>query len=150
MNKSKKKLIIEIIVFVILIILISILYNKFAYQNIENDINKNIKEEEKKVSVLKITSKNFEEEVLNSSEFVIVDFYADWCGPCKMMAPIMEEIAGEVENAKVCKVNVDEAQDLAIKYNVMSIPTIIIFKDGEIKQQFVGVTNKATILNSLK
>ncbi len=150
MDKGKKKLIIEIIVFIILIILIAVLYNKFAYQSVEDDINKNIKEENKKVSVLKVTSKNFEEEVLNSNEFVIVDFYADWCGPCKMMSPIMEEIAGEADNAKVCKVNVDEAQDLAVQYNVMSIPTIIIFKDGEIKEQFVGVTSKETILNALK
>jgi len=149
MDKSKKKLIIEIIVFIIVIILISVLYNKFAYQNVEKDMDNNIKEEDEKMSVLKLTSENFEEEVLKSNEFVVVDFYADWCGPCKMMSPIMEEIAGE-GTAKVCKVNVDEAQDLAVKYNVMSIPTIIIFKNGEIKDKFVGVTGKETILNTLK
>ena len=101
------------------------------------------------MGVIKLTSKNFEEEVLKAEGFVIVDFYADWCGPCKMMAPVMEEIAEE-GTAKVCKVNVDEAQDLAVEYNVMSIPTMIIFKDGEIKNKFVGVTGKETILNALK
>lgn len=102
------------------------------------------------MEVLKITSKNFEEEVLSSNTPVLVDFYADWCGPCKMMAPIMEEISQEVENVKVCKVNVDEAQDLAAEYDVMSIPTMIIFKDGEIKDKFIGVTSKETILNALR
>ncbi len=101
------------------------------------------------MSVLKITSKNFEEEVLKAEGPVIIDFYADWCGPCKMMSPIIDNIAEETNNAKVGKINVDEAQDLAAMYNVMSIPTIIIFKDGKPYKKFVGVTSKENILNEL-
>ena len=101
------------------------------------------------MSVLKITSKNFEEEVLKAEGPVIIDFYADWCGPCKMMSPIIDNIAEETNGAKVGKINVDEAQDLAAMYNVMSIPTIIIFKDGKPYKKFVGVTSKENILNEL-
>lgn len=101
------------------------------------------------MSVLKITSENFEGEVLNAEKPVIIDFYADWCGPCKMMSPIIDNIAEEIENIKVGKINVDEAQDLAVKYSVMSIPTIIIFKDGKPYKKFVGVTSKENILNEL-
>ncbi len=101
------------------------------------------------MSVLKITSNNFEEEVLKAEGPVIIDFYADWCGPCKMMSPIIDSIAEETNNAKVGKINVDEAQDLAAMYNVMSIPTIIIFKDGKPYKKFVGVTSKENILNEL-
>ena len=101
------------------------------------------------MNVLKITSNNFEEEVLKAEGPVIIDFYADWCGPCKMMSPIIDSIAEETNNAKVGKINVDEAQDLAAMYNVMSIPTIIIFKDGKPYKKFVGVTSKENILNEL-
>ncbi len=101
------------------------------------------------MSILKITSDNFEEEVLNSNKTTIIDFYADWCGPCKMMSPIIDEIAEENNNIKVGKLNVDEAGDLAAKYNVMSIPTIIIFKNGIENKRFVGVTSKENILNVL-
>lgn len=101
------------------------------------------------MSVLKITSKNFEEEVLDSDKTTIIDFYADWCGPCKMMSPIIDSIAEENNNIKVGKLNVDEAQNIAIKYNVMSIPTIIIFKNGIENKRFVGVTSKENILNVL-
>ena len=101
------------------------------------------------MSVLKITSNNFEEEVLKAEGPVIIDFYADWCGPCKMMSPIIDSIAEETNNAKVGKINVDEAQDLAAMYNVMSIPTIIIFKDGKPYKKIVGVTSKENILNEL-
>ncbi len=101
------------------------------------------------MSVLKITSNNFEEEVLNAEGPVIIDFYADWCGPCKMMSPIIDSIAEEIENIKVGKINVDDAQDLAVQYNVMSIPTIIIFKDGKPYKKFIGVTSKENILNEL-
>ena len=101
------------------------------------------------MSVLKITNDNFEEEVLNSNKTILVDFYADWCGPCKMMSPIIDKIAEENTNIKVGKLNVDEAQEIAVKYNVMSIPTIIIYKDGIEYKRFVGVTSKSNILNAL-
>ena len=102
------------------------------------------------MSVLKLESKNFESEVLNSEKIVLVDFYADWCGPCRMMSPVIDSIAEELgENIKVGKVNVDDNQDLAIKYNVMSIPTIIIFKNGMPMKSFIGVTDKSDILKEL-
>ena len=88
------------------------------------------------------------EELVKEGVF-IVDFYADWCGPCKMMSPIIDKIAEENTNIKVGKLNVDEAQDIAVKYNVMSIPTIIIYKDGIEYKRFVGVTSKSNILNAL-
>lgn len=86
------------------------------------------------MSVLKITKENYETEVLKSDKLVLIDFYADWCGPCKMMSPIIDEIAEEVgDKIKVGKINVDENQELAMEYEVMSIPTIIILQNGEVK-----------------
>ena len=100
------------------------------------------------MSVIKISKENFEEEVLKSSKTTIIDFYADWCGPCKMMSPIIDNIA-EDDNLKVGKVNVDDNQELAIKYDIMSIPTVLIFKNGELVNRFIGVHDKNEILNSL-
>lgn len=98
------------------------------------------------MSVKVLSEENFEEEVLKSKGTVIVDFYADWCGPCKMMSPIIDAIAEEKgESVKVGKINVDESPDLAEQYGIMSIPTIIIFKDGNISKTFVGVTDKGEI-----
>lgn len=103
------------------------------------------------MSVLKINEGNFGEKVLKSEKMVLVDFYADWCGPCRMMSPIIDEIAEELkESVKVGKINVDENQELAIKYDVMSIPTIIIFKNGMPVKTFLGVTDKNEILENLK
>ena len=86
------------------------------------------------MSVLKITKENYETEVLKSDKLVLIDFYADWCGPCKMMSPIIDEIAEEVgDKIKVGKINVDENQELAMEYEVMSIPTIIILQNGEVE-----------------
>ena len=92
------------------------------------------------MEVLKVTSKNFEEEVLKSEKTVLIDFYADWCGPCKMLSPIIEAVANENEEIKVVKINVDNEQDLAIEYQVMSIPTIVVIKNGK-------ETNKRWIFN---
>ena len=98
------------------------------------------------MSVLKLTSENFEKEVKNSKKTTIVDFYADWCGPCKMMSPIIDEIAEEQgENVKVGKINVDENPETAAEFDVMSIPTIIVFKNGKIEKTFIGVTPKEEI-----
>ena len=103
------------------------------------------------MELLKITNQNFESEVEKSNMPVLVDFYADWCGPCRMMGPIIEEIADETNGKyKVGKINVDENQELAMKYNVMSIPTLIIFKDGKPQKTFVGVRSKSEILDAMK
>ncbi len=88
-----------------------------------------------------ITKANFEEEVLKSEIPVLVDFWATWCGPCKMIAPVIEEIAAEGK-IKVCKINVDEEGELAIKFNVMSIPTIMLFKNGQVVKTTVGYMSK--------
>ena len=102
------------------------------------------------MSVLTCDNKNFHEVVLQSEIPVLVDFYADWCGPCKMMSPIIDEIAEEMkETIKVGKINVDENQDLAMEYGVMSIPTIVILKNGEVQKTFVGVTDKEEIKQAI-
>ena len=98
-----------------------------------------------------ITSNEFKEEVLNSDKKVLVDFYADWCGPCQMMGPVLEEIAEEVaDTAKIVKVNVDDSADLAMEYEVMSIPTMLIFENGNIVKTFIGVTSRSEITEALK
>lgn len=102
------------------------------------------------MSVINVTEKNFEQEVLKSDKKVLIDFYADWCGPCKMMSPVIDEIAEELgENVKVVKINVDENVNLAEKYEVMSIPTILVLKNGEVLKSFVGVTAKPSIIDAL-
>ena len=94
------------------------------------------------MSVIKVNLENFLQEVLKSDKPVLLDFYADWCGPCNMMAPEMEAFAEETETVKVCKLDVDEATDLAMTFGVMSIPTVILFKNGEEVDRFVGAREK--------
>lgn len=95
------------------------------------------------MSVLKITSENYEEEVLNAKGRVLIDFYADWCGPCKMMAPVVEELAEEFAGKiKVGKVNVDNNQNLAMEYGIMSIPTLVILENGKQIKTLVGFRSK--------
>ena len=101
------------------------------------------------MSVLHITKETFENEVLKSDKPVLLDFFAVWCGPCKMIAPVLDEIAAEREDIKVCKVNVDEEPELAAKYQVMSIPTLMVIKDGQIVNQSLGAKPKAQILAML-
>ena len=119
----------------------------------ENIINQNVltEEQEEGGNIMNITSKNFNEEVLNSNVPVLVDFWASWCGPCKMMTPVVEEIANEMEGkAKVCKVNIDDEQSLAMEYGIMSIPTFLIFKDGKVVNTVVGVQDKQKLINLLQ
>jgi thioredoxin len=97
-----------------------------------------------------LTENNFREEVLDAKGIVLVDFWAPWCGPCRMVGPVLEEIAREKgEKVKVVKVNVDENPALAANYGVMSIPTMIIFKDGQLAEQFVGALPKPAIESKL-
>ena len=96
-----------------------------------------------------ITKDNFEDEVLNSEKTVLIDFWAPWCGPCRMMAPVVSEIADELPSVKVCKVNIDEEDELASKFGIMSIPTFLIIKNGEVTDQIIGAVPKASIVSKL-
>lgn len=98
---------------------------------------------------LKITSENFENEIKMSDKPVLVDFYADWCGPCKMLAPVIEELSNERDDIKVGKINVDEQSQLASMFGVMSIPTVIVFKGGKVYQKTVGYQSKDRLLRLL-
>ena len=101
------------------------------------------------MSVIKLNKNNFENEVLKSDKKVLVDFYADWCGPCRMVGPVVEEIAAEHPEYKVCKVNVDEENELAVSFNIMSIPALFVLENGKVTKQAVGVKTKAQILDML-
>lgn len=96
--------------------------------------------------VIKLNEENFEKEVIKSEKPVLVDFYADWCGPCKMLSPLIDEIAEEYPQYKFCKLNVDENEYLAAKYNVMSIPTLFVFKDGQVVNHSTGAIPKENVL----
>ena len=101
------------------------------------------------MAALKITKENFQAEVLEAKETVLVDFWASWCGPCKMIGPIIDQIADDRTDIKVCKVNVDEEQELAVQFKVMSIPTLLVFKEGKVVNQSLGAKPKAAILAML-
>ena len=101
------------------------------------------------MSVKELTEATFENEVIKAEGTALVDFYATWCGPCKIMSPVIDEIADENPSVKVCKVDVDEARDIAIQFGIMSIPTVMVFKNGEVTKTFVGVTDKSEILAEL-
>jgi thioredoxin 1 len=95
---------------------------------------------------INLTSANYDEVVNNSEKKVLIDFYANWCGPCKMIAPIINELAEEVSHAKICKVNVDEESELAAKFGIMSIPTILVIEKNKIVNKGVGLQSKEALL----
>jgi len=101
------------------------------------------------MSILTITKGNFEEEVMKSDKPVLLDFWAPWCGPCRMVSPVVDEIAKEITSAKVGKINIDEQPELAATFKVMSIPTLIVVKNGKVVQTAVGAKPKAAILAML-
>lgn len=103
------------------------------------------------MATVKITKDNFDKEVLNSKEPVLLDFWASWCGPCRMVAPTLEQIAEEMEgSAKIGKINVDEETELASQFRVMSIPTLMVIKDGKVSSTAVGVRPKQDIVRMLE
>ena len=101
------------------------------------------------MAVIRLTKENFQAEVMQADKPVLIDFYADWCGPCQMVSPIVDEIAGERSDIKVCKVNVDEQPELAGEFGVMSIPTLLVFEQGKLVRQAVGARPKAGVLDLL-
>ena len=102
------------------------------------------------MSVINVTLDNFEEVVLNSDEPVLVDFWAPWCGPCKMLGPIVDQVAESASEFKVAKVNVDDEQGLAVKYNIASIPCLVVFENGEEKKRSVGLISQDEVLALVK
>jgi len=101
------------------------------------------------MSILKVTKENFDAEVMNSDKPVLLDFFATWCGPCRMVGPILEEIAEENENVKVCKIDVDHDPELAQRFNVTSIPLLVVMQDGKVINQSLGAKPKDQILKLL-
>jgi len=99
--------------------------------------------------ITNLTSATFDETVSGSDVPVLVDFWAEWCGPCKMIAPVLEEIAGEYDQISITKLNVDENPDIAMRYSVMSIPTLLVLQDGDVKKKIVGAKGKGALLQEL-
>lgn len=160
--KDKVLIIVLIIIFAVLLIASSTFLqkeegkkisksgNNIVEENLSNSNNNIVEEKSMTGNVLEITSENFEKEVLESEKTVLVDFYADWCGPCKMLSPIVEEVAEEEENIKFVKLNIDNAEDIAIQYQVMSIPTLVVIKNGEEVNRSVGLIDKEKIKELIK
>ena len=146
----KKKIIIaiSIVVFVLALVVISIFLNRQNESEIEgNDKQETAKTEEK---IIEVTSRNFEEEVIKSEKPVIIDFYATWCGPCKRLSPIIEEVARENENVKFVKIDIDNIKDITLEYQVKSIPTLLLIQNGEEKDRIVGIVDKNQILDFIE
>jgi thioredoxin 1 len=102
-------------------------------------------------TVIKLDESNFDRELTQDDKPLIVDFWAEWCGPCKMIAPVLDEIAREkAGSVKVAKVNVDENQSLSLKYNIRAIPALLLFKGGQLRDQIIGVTSKKDLLNRIE
>lgn len=102
------------------------------------------------MAVTKITKQNFEQEVLASDKPVLIDLWASWCGPCRMLSPVIDELSDELNDVKVCKINVDEEPELAQAFNVMSIPMLAVVKDKKVVKTSVGLQPKANIINMIK
>ena len=98
----------------------------------------------------KVSKENFESEVLKSDKVILVDFYATWCGPCQMLGPILEEIAGETQDFDIAKINIDENQELAIENEIEVVPTILIYKSGQVVERVEGLLSKSQILNKME
>lgn len=141
--KNKILIGISMILFIVGMIILSLYLNNMDKIEISED-------EQSSVEIMKVTSTNFEKEVLNSEKTVVIDFYAEWCGPCKAYSPIVESVAEENEDIKVVKIDIDSAQDIAMNYRVMSIPTTVIIKKGQEVDRAVGMISKSELLEMVK
>lgn len=154
--KEKIKIIVLVVIFVIMLSGVKFLMD---YQEskiisnaelLANNENKVIGEKTMENKVLEVTEGNFETEVLKETKTVLIDFYADWCGPCQALSPIVDAVANKNENIKVVRVNIDEAEKLAIEYGVMSIPTLVVIKDGKEARRSVGLVSQSEIEELVK
>ena len=150
-----------IILLAIFIALLVIIYNLTSNQAMQSNISENLvntntvtsvenNEEEEDMEIMKVSKENFEKEVLQSDKKVLIDFYADWCGPCKMLSPIVAEFAKENDTVKLVKINIDENEELAVQYGVMSIPTLVVVENGETKNTSIGLISKSEIEELVK
>lgn len=135
--KQKISILIIIIIFVLGLVFLNIYIN--------NSVN-----EQEVVSIPKVTSTNFDSEVLESDKIVLVDFYADWCEPCKVFSPILEDVADDYDYVKVVKVNVDEEVELAQKYGIISLPTLLVVKNGKVVDRSTGALEKIYVLDMIR
>lgn len=149
--KKKITLIIVLIIFISMLVLANMVLNK-KQNNSKQESQKKEENEmgENKMQVITVTEKNFEDEVLKSEKTVLIDFYADWCGPCKILSPIVDEVAEENEKIKVVKINIDQEENLAVEYQILSIPTLVVIKNGKEVKRSVGVVDKEEILDLVK
>lgn len=171
--KEKLKIIILLLLFIIMLILVKTLLdyenevifgknvtntnvsqeanikgNRVNYQ--ETNTTQIVEEEKMENSVLEVTEENFEKEVLKESKKVLIDFYADWCGPCQVLSPIVEEVAKSNTDVKVVRINIDNAENIAIDYGIMSIPTLVVIEDGEEVKRSVGLISQSEIETLIK
>lgn len=146
----KKKIIIavSIVLFVLALVAINIFLN--SQNEIKTELKDKQETEKQEEKIMEITGQNFEEEVLKSEIPVLVDFYATWCGPCKVLSPILEEIAQENEMVKFVRVDVDKEDDIAMQYQIMSIPTLVLIQNGKEKDRIIGLVDKAKILEFIE
>ena len=152
--KEKIKIIVLIVVLVICIFGIKYILDTETEKMINNDTFSeeyyDESEDLKASSVITVTEDTFDEEVLNSDKKVVVDFYADWCGPCKQMEPIFEKVASETRDVKFVRLNVDYAQELSLKYGAYSIPFLVVFENGEVIETNTGLINESTLKELIK
>lgn len=152
--KEKIKIIVLIVVLVICIFGIKYILDTETEKMINNDTFSeeyyDESEDLKVSSVITVTEDTFDEEVLNSDKKVVVDFYADWCGPCKQMEPIFEKVASETKDVKFVRLNVDYAQELSLKYGAYSIPFLVVFENGEVVETNTGLISESTLKELIK
>lgn len=157
--KEKIKIIVLIFIFAILLIGTKMLMdnqnkvvsgNVIVNKNEQEKNSQNMEEEIMESNVLEVTGENFETEVLKETKTVLIDFYADWCGPCQVLSPIVEAVAKSNTNIKVVRINIDNAESLAIEYGVMSIPTLVVIKDGKEIKRSVGLISQSEVEELVK
>ena len=152
--KNKLFILFLIIIFIALLLFINTMLNdqnNSTQVDVNNITNQNLESEvSSDMEVMSVSNENFEGEVLKSDKKVLIDFYADWCGPCKMLSPIVEEVARDNSDIKVVKINIDENEELAVKYGVASIPTLIVIENGEVKNIRVGLMSKSEVEELVK